>query len=89
MPLNIIWLDSILKDIFIESKNVQIEVRMKKLWPIEVWQNFECSGLRNFSARVAKFRNSYEYFGRFVKLSCILCFHFLFLFFMFNPLENS
>ena len=42
-----------------------------------------------FFACVAKFRNPYENVHRFVKISCILCFRFLFLFFMFNPLENS
>ena len=57
---------------------------------------FKSNALRNFTAptkfffaRVAKFCNPCENFHRFVKISCILYFRFRFLFFMFNPLEDS
>ena len=36
MPIISIWLDSRLKEIFIESKSAQIEVRMRKIWLSEV-----------------------------------------------------
>ena len=36
IPFINIWLDFRLKDLFIESKNVQIEVRKSKLWLSEV-----------------------------------------------------
>ena len=36
MPFTRIWLNSRLKEIFIKSKNVQIEVQTRKLWPFEV-----------------------------------------------------
>ena len=36
MPITGIWLDSRLKDIFIESKNTRIGVRMRNLWSSEV-----------------------------------------------------
>ena len=36
MPFTSIWLDSRLKDLFIESKNAQIEVQTRKIWSSEV-----------------------------------------------------
>ena len=41
-----IWMDSILKGYSIESKNTQIELRTKKLWPSEVVDKSRkiCSG---------------------------------------------
>ena len=36
MPINGIWLDSILKEIFKKSKNAQIGVRARKIWSSEV-----------------------------------------------------
>ena len=36
MPITIIFLDSRLKELSIESKNVQIRVRTRKIWSSEV-----------------------------------------------------
>ena len=36
MPITSIWLDSRLKDFFIESKNAQIGVRTRKIWSSEL-----------------------------------------------------
>ena len=36
MPITSIWIDSKLKDLFIESKNVRIGIQTRKIWSSEV-----------------------------------------------------
>ena len=50
MPINSIWLDSRLKDLFIESKNKRIRVWTRKIWSSEVGVQqgpHYCVNLRN------------------------------------------
>ena len=50
MPVTGIWLDSRLKELFIESKNARIEVRTITIWSFEVGVHQEphyCPNLRN------------------------------------------
>ena len=50
MPITGTWLDSRLKDLFIESKNARISVRTRKIWSSEVEVHQElhyCANPRN------------------------------------------
>ena len=50
MSITSIWLDSRLKEIFIESKNARIGVRIRKIWSSEVGVHQEphyCANPRN------------------------------------------
>ena len=58
MPSTGIWLDSILRELSIESKNAQNKLRMRKLWSSEVGASHE----QQLTCRTDRYLLSFVFF---------------------------
>ena len=65
------------------------EFGQKSYGRLKIGIKFRSKALQNFPRGLRKFHRLCENFAGVAKIFCILCFHFLFPFFMFNPLENN